>query len=132
MSRDGHRLGVDYGKSPETVFTEVLNVVYNAQDLARHMTAWFENVLRAAFGFGALTRAEVNFISACSSQWITCVSCPSPHSVDRPFFALIHLLMTVICWLKSFIRVCNSSPTSCTPRRWNGSLELSRTMTIIF
>jgi hypothetical protein len=67
-SRDGDRLGVHYGKSPKTVFTEVLNVVYNAQDWAGHMRAWFENVLRAAFGFGALTHAEVTFNSACSSQ----------------------------------------------------------------
>lgn len=73
LSRDGDRLGVDYRKSPKTVFTEVLNVVYNAQDWAGHMKAWFENVLRAAFGFGALTGAEVNFVSACSSQWIACV-----------------------------------------------------------
>jgi hypothetical protein len=37
LSRDGDRLGVDYRKSLKTVFTEVLNVVYNAQDWAGHM-----------------------------------------------------------------------------------------------
>jgi hypothetical protein len=64
----GIGLDVDYGKSPKSVFTDVLNVVYNAQDWAGYTRALFANILRAAFGFGALNRAKVTFIFACSSQ----------------------------------------------------------------
>ena len=58
LSCEGHRLEVDYDKSPLTVCEEVLKIVYNTQLFEEHARVLFEDLLRSIFGLDKITRAR--------------------------------------------------------------------------
>ena len=58
LSCEGHRLEVDYDKSPDTVCKEVLKVVYETQLFDPHARVLFEDILRKVLRLEKIARAR--------------------------------------------------------------------------